>query len=312
MKPQKIVHQTWKSADIPPEYQPYVDSVRQHNPDYEYRLWTDLDNHRLIQNHFSWFLPTYEAYTHHIERVDAARYFILLKYGGVYIDLDMECLKPVDSLFDQGDIWFSVEAGPSIEQKVLSNAFMAAAKNHAFFAELTRALPALRQRDITFKDVFKNTGPDMLHQFVKQRLKEHAFRIIPLNQICPRGVLQQLPGFKDLKLDQIRVQKKVTLIHHNTESWNIQLECPTTGIDGYTLFQNQDIPGHDIGYVDVGQHGFEELVETCNTREDAIGFNFNGYLKGIGGQPCKIDSTAWLKPDRIAWVCIKNQHLEQG
>ena len=40
---------------------------------WEYKLWTDKDNRRLIKNHYAWFLDTYDSYRENIQRVDAAR-----------------------------------------------------------------------------------------------------------------------------------------------------------------------------------------------------------------------------------------------
>ena len=106
----RIIHQTWKDANVPDEFKAFQRSVREQNPGFEYVLWTDDDNRSLIESHYAWFLPTYDGYTHHIERVDAVRYFILLTHGGVYIDLDMECLAPIDELLSRGELCFSLEA----------------------------------------------------------------------------------------------------------------------------------------------------------------------------------------------------------
>ena len=50
----------------------------------------------VLQEHYPWFLPTYLSYTYNIQRVDVLRYFILHHHGGIYIDLDMGCLKRLD------------------------------------------------------------------------------------------------------------------------------------------------------------------------------------------------------------------------
>ncbi len=109
----RIIHQTWKDNHLPTDYKQYRQTILDLHPDWEHRLWTDADNRNLIMKTFPWFLKTYDNYKHTIERVDAVRYFILLHYGGVYIDLDMECLKPVDDLFLEGNLHFSLLASPS-------------------------------------------------------------------------------------------------------------------------------------------------------------------------------------------------------
>ena len=41
-----------------------------------------------VAENYSWFLDTFDNYDQPIQRADAIRYFILVHYGGVYIDLD--------------------------------------------------------------------------------------------------------------------------------------------------------------------------------------------------------------------------------
>lgn len=37
---------------------------------------------------YPWFLDTYDGYPNPVQRVDALKYFLMLHYGGVYIDMD--------------------------------------------------------------------------------------------------------------------------------------------------------------------------------------------------------------------------------
>ncbi len=109
---ERTLHQTWKTEDIPERFRPWVESVRRENPDFEHRLWTDADNLRLIEEHYPWFLDTYLAYQHPVERADAARYFIVYTHGGLYLDLDMECLRPLSPLLRGDAVHLALEAGP--------------------------------------------------------------------------------------------------------------------------------------------------------------------------------------------------------
>ena len=312
MMPEKVIHQTWKTSEIPSEYAAYVESVKRLNPGYEYRLWTDIDNRLFIQREFPWFLDTYDSYKHHIERVDSVRYFILYRFGGVYIDLDMECLKPIDELFTGGEIWFSKEAGPRIENQVTSNAFMAAPKAHPFFEMLTQGLGQVRGRDIDFQDVFRNTGPNMLHKMIRRSLGTFAFVIIDLDRICPVGVLGELEGDANFDIQQARDKGSYSLLHHNTESWNIQLLCPEIDIEGYTLLRNHDLIGEDIDYVEYDGSGHDRILDICNRNKSAIGFNYNGYIKGAAAklEPVPPDSS-WLKRGVTAWVYIKDDFVDR-
>jgi mannosyltransferase OCH1-like enzyme len=84
----KIIHQTWKTKNIPKEFQAFCKKIKIIFKDFEYILWTDEDNRNFIKEKFGWFLPIYDGYKKNIERVDAVRYFILYEYGGIYMDLD--------------------------------------------------------------------------------------------------------------------------------------------------------------------------------------------------------------------------------
>lgn len=64
----------------------------------EYMLWTDASSREFIAEQYPWFLDTFDSYPYPIQRADAIRYFILHYYGGVYLDLDIGCLRRLDPL----------------------------------------------------------------------------------------------------------------------------------------------------------------------------------------------------------------------
>lgn len=97
----KRIFQTWKNKSPPKKMAYWAETWRSNNPDYEYVLWDDADNRRFVAEKFPWFLPTYDGYDAEIKRADAIRYMFLYTYGGIYADLDFECLKPFDSLLEQ-------------------------------------------------------------------------------------------------------------------------------------------------------------------------------------------------------------------
>ena len=44
----KIIHQTWKTNDIPDEWKDFQENIKTIFWDFEYKLWTDEDNRQLI------------------------------------------------------------------------------------------------------------------------------------------------------------------------------------------------------------------------------------------------------------------------
>ena len=73
----KIIHQTWKTNELPAQFEKWADTWKYHHPDYKYKLWTDQDNLNLIESEFTDFINQYKSYNHFIKRVDAVRYFYL-------------------------------------------------------------------------------------------------------------------------------------------------------------------------------------------------------------------------------------------
>ena len=118
----KIIHQTWKNKNIPNDTfkRNWVESWKNLNPTWEYKLWTDEDMHDFISTKYSWFIPTFEAYPEQIQRVDSFRYFIIYEYGGLYADLDIECFKPLDTLLTDNCIIF--QTYPEHQMKAIIDA----------------------------------------------------------------------------------------------------------------------------------------------------------------------------------------------
>lgn len=96
----KIIFQTWKTYTPPAKMAYWAQTWKDNNPDYKYVLWDDADNRKFVEEHYKWFLPTYDGYDVEIKRADAIRYMFLHKYGGIYADMDFECLKPFDTLLE--------------------------------------------------------------------------------------------------------------------------------------------------------------------------------------------------------------------
>ncbi len=69
------------------------------NPEHRYELLTDGGAETYVKDHFpedSKISGTYLSLSDYIMRADLIRYLALLKDGGVYSDLDVGCLRPID------------------------------------------------------------------------------------------------------------------------------------------------------------------------------------------------------------------------
>ena len=85
----KIIHQMWKTEELPTKYQNAAAAWRAYHPDWEYKFWTDESMLKYMEDNHPDYLDVYNGFRYPIQRSDFFRYFILYDYGGIYSDLDM-------------------------------------------------------------------------------------------------------------------------------------------------------------------------------------------------------------------------------
>lgn len=97
----RIIFQTWKRKDLagaPRLYRLCQPSWRQYHPGWTYTLFDDGDVEAYVARHFPRFFDAmWQRYPRGIERSDLVRYLFLFREGGLYADLDFECLRPFDT-----------------------------------------------------------------------------------------------------------------------------------------------------------------------------------------------------------------------
>ncbi|KAH9899933.1 nucleotide-diphospho-sugar transferase [Cubamyces lactineus] len=153
----RIIHQTWKSETLPAKWANISQECRDMMPDYEYMLWTDASAREFIAQHYSWFLDTFDNYKYTIQRADAIRYFVLYHYGGIYIDLDIGCLRPMDPLLVHPVIL------PRTIPVGVSNDLMFSEKGHPFMAQTIHSLISFDYNWVlNYPTVMFSTGPMFL------------------------------------------------------------------------------------------------------------------------------------------------------
>tara|TARA_B110000211_G_C14082977_1_gene555428 strand:+ start:1345 stop:2925 length:1581 start_codon:yes stop_codon:yes gene_type:complete len=158
----KIIHQTWRDHAIP-EPTEWPESWRLKNPDWEYKLWTDDDLNVLLRDHYPELKTLFFSYPKPVQRADLGRYLILHHCGGVYADLDTECLTSLDPITSDTRVILSEEP---IEHhhhaltlgmtKLVFNGVMASPKGHPFWLHLMKVLLRCQHGKV---HVLESTGP---------------------------------------------------------------------------------------------------------------------------------------------------------
>ena len=157
MKIPKIIHQTWKTFDVPIELAHDFHSWKSHNPDWQFVGWDDLLLDDFVRKEYPQFEAIYNSYDHNINRVNLARYLLLKHYGGVFVDLDLECLKPIEPLLADHSLLFGREPETHAKHpaavlfhmpRIVGTAFIAAIAGHPFWDHLLSMIPTFAaQRD---------------------------------------------------------------------------------------------------------------------------------------------------------------------
>jgi mannosyltransferase OCH1-like enzyme len=91
-----ITHQTAATSVLSSEQSMLRGRMIALNPGWDHRFYTDVDCRDLIRRALPALLATYVAYPTAIQRTHLFRVAYL--FGGVYLDLDMDCLAPLAPL----------------------------------------------------------------------------------------------------------------------------------------------------------------------------------------------------------------------
>lgn len=210
----KIIHQIFflGAAAVPEKYRLYQQTVLQNHPDWEYQFWDEAKARQFMAENYSWFLPIFDAYPYDIQRRDAIRYFILYHYGGFYLDMDVESIKPLDNLLGEFELVLSKLVG-------FSNAIMGTIPQHPLWLKVFEELKN-RQHNSDNKTmplyVGYSTGPIMLNDcVVAGKFHQHPTVLVCPGYIFEPGAPMELNG----KIFKSKRNSESYTIHHMTTSW---------------------------------------------------------------------------------------------
>ena len=183
----RIIHQVWVGPEpLPDEFAAYGATWRRHHPDWEYRLWTDENLPQGLS-----LAACYERLRSPVERCDLLRLALLAMFGGVYIDTDFECLKPIDPLLEGVDFFIG-----DLKPGRPNHALMGASPDHPI---LRRAMGEVKPREFFGYDKAA-TGP----LFFNGILADYDVRTYPPEYFYPSTVSER---------------ERAYAIHHAARTW---------------------------------------------------------------------------------------------
>ncbi len=118
----KKIHYFWLGgADLPDDYKKNIETWQKHCPGYEIICWNESNYD------FTKYRYAREAMEHrqYMYATDLARKDVLYTYGGIYLDTDVEILRPIDDLL-YNEAFIGIDDGGQLN----SGSGLGAVKNH--------------------------------------------------------------------------------------------------------------------------------------------------------------------------------------
>jgi mannosyltransferase OCH1-like enzyme len=214
----KIIHQTapadetkWHSV-----WKPCQETWKKHFPDYEYKMWTDEDLDSFIKTKYNWFYPTFVNYPRNINRIDAARYFILYEYGGIYADMDYECIKNFEHLLPKGKACAGESPWHESREKY-QNSLMASPRKHPFWKHVFKDL----ENHKNVQNPLYSAGPECIRRAAE--LYPELFFALPKKNFAQEygGNFEPLEFNKYNPMDNLKISAPVDMYarYHGTTVW---------------------------------------------------------------------------------------------
>lgn len=109
--PKRIIqiYSAGKTSHYDSKYIPLIKSVKSLNPECEYMFFDDEAIDSFLTNYYPEYISTYKSLPNLIQRVDFFRYLAIYHYGGLYLDLDIRGLKPLDDAFFSHSCLFPID-----------------------------------------------------------------------------------------------------------------------------------------------------------------------------------------------------------
>jgi mannosyltransferase OCH1-like enzyme len=212
-----VTHQIWFQGwvNLPEKYRDDTERLSILNQNWEHKKWDEESLRSECEKFSQEALAKFDGFTHMIQKIDFGRYMVLHNYGGVSVDCDAECIRPLDKIphIDFFNLIICKNPLNKIENKIasfglssdlvmLNNATICCSKEHPLMKRFIEFLIENESwnEDETL-DTHLKTGPLILSIFFNSFIDE--FFIIDSEVFEPWG----------------HVTKRTILNHKYDHSW---------------------------------------------------------------------------------------------
>lgn len=193
----KIIHLTCKDKKLPSLFKRNRKRLIDLHPLWSIRIYDDQDAEKIIATHFPSILKIYKSYPHGIQRADIFRIVAIYVFGGFYMDMDVRCLKNLDTLCnnslvlgEEKTVTESNRLKLNMEYSLrIANFMFGSIPGHPFWLDLIEtAIERSRNTTLSESDIMVSTGPGLISDVY--HLKKHLYHDINLIKNEDRNCLK--------------------------------------------------------------------------------------------------------------------------
>ena len=178
----KIIHQLWVGPKPAP--MELMNTWKDSHPDWEYMFW----NEETLKEHFPNGLHNqaqYDAMPEWNGKCDIARYEILQKFGGFFLDADCVCLRPLDDYLLENDS-FSCYENEYIRGQLIAAGYLGCTPKNDLMWHLVNKIHNLHGESLWQGNMtaWKTVGPLFLTQTIHE-LKYNKIAVYPSFYFIP-------------------------------------------------------------------------------------------------------------------------------
>ena len=78
-----------------PIYLKNIETLKKLNPKTKVNIWNEKKLDKVVKSHYPHLLDFWNNFPSTFYKIDFGRYLVLKLYGGMYLDLDMKCIRPL-------------------------------------------------------------------------------------------------------------------------------------------------------------------------------------------------------------------------
>ncbi len=212
----RILHRIWidrdrEDAPIPSKYKWHTENILELNPEWLILEWNSRQIKHLMENDktMSKYLPLYRRLKRPVMKADVARLVVLWCYGGIYMDLDFICRRPLVQLLQNypNEILLVPTPDCSLTSGSICNGFLASVPKHPLWLIYLDEIEKRSKNCNDGYDVLNITGPAVLYEAARKWSSEWEKYAIPWYMILPTDGNGQL--VKEMKQKMRDIENEV-------------------------------------------------------------------------------------------------------